>query len=131
MIQGKRIYLRHLTSHDAHRLFEYEVNNKQFFIPTSFTRTDSYYSLDRIRKNIDSYNKETEEKISYRFGIFLNSNHQLIGMIALNDVLWPLKTSYVGYSLDLKHTKHSPVFVDLNTALLLPFALYTKRALSH
>lgn len=121
MIQGNRIYLRHLTPHDAHRLFEYEVNNKQFFIPTSFTRTDSYYSLDRIRRNIESYNKETEEKISYRFGIFLNSNHQLIGMIALNDVLWPLKTSYVGYSLDLKHTKQGYMFEALNLVINYAF----------
>lgn len=105
MLQGNRIYLRHLTLHDTQRLFIYEINNKEFFIPTSFTRSDSYYTIERMRRNIESYTRELEEKSSIRFGIFLSSNHKLIGMIALNDILWPLKTSYVGYSLDLKHTK--------------------------
>lgn len=113
MLQGERIYLRHLTPFDAQKLFEYELSNKEFFIPTSFTRTDSYYTLDRFRKNIESYTKEIEEKSSLRFGIFLNSNHKLIGMIALNDILWPLKTSYVGYSLDLKHTKQGYMYEAL------------------
>lgn len=121
MIQGNRIYLRHLTPFDAQRLFEYELNNKDFFIPTSFTRNDQYYTLDRFRKNIESYSREIEEKSSIRFGIFLNSNHKLIGMIALNDILWPLKTSYVGYSLDLKHTKQGYMYEALNLIIQYSF----------
>lgn len=114
MLQGKRIYLRHLNIHDAQRLFNYELRNKDFFIPTSFTRTDAYYTIERIRKNIESYTKEIEEKSSIRFGIFLNGTHELIGMIAFNDILWPLKTSYIGYSLDLKHTQQGYMYEALN-----------------
>lgn len=104
MIQGTRIYLRHLTEHDAHRLFDYELRNRDFFKSTSFTRNDSYYTLENIRKNIENYKKEVIHKSGLRFGIFLNTNHNLIGMIALNDILWSLKTSYVGYSLNQSHT---------------------------
>lgn len=121
MIQGNRIYLRHLTPFDAQRLFEYELNNKDFFIPTSFTRNDQYYTLERFRKNIESYSREIEEKSSIRFGIFLNSSHKLIGMIALNDILWPLKTSYVGYSLDLNYTKQGYMFEALNLIIQYAF----------
>jgi len=114
MIQGKRIYLRHLNTHDVNRLFEYELKNREFFTPTSFTRNDAYYTLDNIRNNIEHYQKEINEKSSYRFGIFLNSTHQLIGMIALNDILWSLKTSYVGYSLDHKSTHQGYMFEALS-----------------
>ncbi len=123
MIQGKRIYLRHLNEHDAKRLFEYEVTNRDFFKTTSFTRNDDYYTLDNIRKNIDDYQKEIIEKSNMRFGIFLNSNHKLIGMIALNDILSSLKTSYVGYSLDLKHTHQGFMFEALT--LLIDFSFTT------
>lgn len=121
MIQGNRIYLRHLNEHDASRLFEYELKNRDFFKPTSFTRNDNYYTLENIRKNIDNYKKEIASKSSYRFGIFLNSNHNLIGMIALNDVLWSLKTSYVGYSLDQNHTSNGYMSEALNLLIKYSF----------
>lgn len=120
MIQGKRIYLRHLNAHDAQRLHEYEVNNREFFKATSFTRDDHFYTIENIRKNIEHYQKEISERAGMRFGIFLNDNHKLIGMVALNDILWPLKTSYVGYSLDLKHTHLGYMFEALS--LLIDFA---------
>lgn len=120
MIQGQRIYLRHLNEHDVKRLYTYELSNRDFFRPTSFTRSDNYYTLDNIHKNIVHYQKELIDKSSIRFGIFLNSSHKLIGMIALNDILWSLKTSYVGYSLDQKHTKQGYMFEALN--LLIDYA---------
>lgn len=120
MLIGNRIYLRHLTIHDAKRLFVYEVSNRDFFIPTSFTRTDAYYSLDKVRTRIENYNREYDEKISYRFGIFLSSTNTLIGMISLNDILWSLKSAYVGYSLDLKHTKQGYMYEALT--IIIDFA---------
>jgi len=120
MIQGNRIYLRHLNEHDASRLFEYELKNRDFFKPTSFTRNDNYYTLENIRKNIDNYKKEIASKSGYRFGIFLNSNHKLIGMIALNDILWSLKTSYVGYSLD--HNQTSNGYMSEALSLLIKYS---------
>lgn len=121
MIQGKRIYLRHLSEHDASKLFAYELTNRDFFMPTSFTRNDNYYTLANIRKNIDNYKKEITRKSGFRFGIFINSNHNLVGMIALNDILWSLKTSYVGYSLNQNHTNQGYMREALNLLIKYSF----------
>lgn len=105
MIQGERIYLRPFSLHDDQRILQYELKNRDFFKPYVFTRSDQYYTLANIRKYINTYEQQWQNKESYRYGIFLNNTHQLIGTIALNDILWPLRCAYIGYALDEEYNK--------------------------
>jgi ribosomal-protein-alanine N-acetyltransferase len=123
MIQGERIYLRPFIQHDDQRLLQYELKNRLFFKPYVFTRNDQYYTLANIRKYIHAYETQWQNKESYRYGIFLNSSHQLIGTIALNDILWPLRCAYIGYALDEDHNKKG--YMSEALKLMIHHAFFT------
>lgn len=123
MNQGERIYLRPFNQHDDQRLLKYELKNRLFLKPYVFTRSDQYYTLANIRKHIHSDAMQWQNKESFRYGIFLNTTHQLIGTIALNDIHWSLRCAYIGYALDEDHIKKGYMHEALE--LIIHHAFFT------
>ena len=109
--------------YDDQRVLLYELQNRLFFKPFVFTRTDQYYTIAQIRRYIHNYEKQWKNKESFRFGIFLNTTHQLIGTIALNEIHWPMRCAYIGYALDEGHN-HKGYMSDA-IKLMLRYAFST------
>jgi [ribosomal protein S5]-alanine N-acetyltransferase len=102
-IDGERIYIRFLDISDAAAVLELQLRNKEFFKKYTTTKNESFYTLklqeDIIKDNI--IKKENDEK--YSFGIFTKNSGELIGNVALTEVLRnSLQSCYIGYYLDMR-----------------------------
>lgn len=100
-IDGDKIYLRTLEEADAESMLDLQLRNKDFFAKYSSTRNEDFYTLEyqleAIRKSLGQ--RERDER--YSFGIFLKATDELIGSIALSEVLrGSLQSCFVGYALD-------------------------------
>jgi [ribosomal protein S5]-alanine N-acetyltransferase len=103
-IDGERIYIRFLDISDAAAVLDLQLRNKEFFKKYTTTKNENFYTLklqeDIIKDNI--IKKENDEK--YSFGIFTKNSGELIGNVALTEVLRnSLQSCYIGYYLDMRH----------------------------
>lgn len=103
-IDGDRIYIRLLDISDAEAVLDLQLRNKEFFKHYTTTKNEDFYTLkvqeEIIKENI--IKKENDE--SYSFGIFTKSSDELIGNVALNEVLRSsLQSCFIGYYLDMQH----------------------------
>jgi ribosomal-protein-alanine N-acetyltransferase len=98
---GRNIYIRQLDASDATALLELQINNKEFFQTYTPTRIEGFYTIEGQTKAIEANIAKSESGSSYSFGIFLNETDQLIGNVALTEILrGPLQSCYIGYSMD-------------------------------
>ncbi|MGE7602329.1 GNAT family N-acetyltransferase [Peribacillus sp. NPDC097675] len=103
MLSSNHIYIRPLILSDAENLLQLLVENKQFFEPFSIDQPATYYTLEK-QKEIITSGQKSKGNSSYEFGIFLNTNHELIGTISLFHVIrGPLQSATMGYYLDQKN----------------------------
>ncbi|PFO81863.1 GNAT family N-acetyltransferase [Bacillus cereus] len=103
-IQGKRIFVKALEEYDVNAMLQVELKNRDFVETYTPFRDAAFYTLegqrDRIRKQ---YEKRKLDQ-AYSFGIFLIETEELIGNIALSDILrGPLQNCLIGYYLDKQH----------------------------
>lgn len=103
-IDGERIYIRFLDVSDAKAVLDLHLRNKDFFKKYTTTKNEDFYTLeyqeDIIKDNI--VKKDNDER--YSFGIFIKNSDELIGNIALTEVLRnSLQSCYIGYYLDIQH----------------------------
>jgi [ribosomal protein S5]-alanine N-acetyltransferase len=104
MLTSQRLTLRPLVEEDAQVYFEMELRNRALFSKYSVSRTPEFYTLERQIESIRRAKKGWEEDRKYDFAIFLRETGELIGGIALNEVLrGGLQSCYLGYSLDEAH----------------------------
>jgi ribosomal-protein-alanine N-acetyltransferase len=100
-INSKRIYIRRLEMDDLHLLLDLRVRNREFFQPFEPLTPDSHYTIEGHREILEKIQSNWENRSGYGFGIFLNSNCQLIGRVNLSNVVrgaWESCT--MGYFLD-------------------------------
>jgi ribosomal-protein-alanine N-acetyltransferase len=104
MLTSERLTLRPLEESDATTCHALEMKNRALFSKYSGSRKPAFYTLEYQIESIRRAKKGWEEDTKYNFGIFLNETGQMIGGIALNEVMrGALQSCYVGYSLDGEH----------------------------
>lgn len=101
---GDKVFVRTLEKKDADAILQVELRNRGFFQKYTSLRESGFYTLegqvDRIQKN----NELQKLDQCYFFGIFRIDSAELIGSIALSEVLrGPLQSCFVGYTLDQEH----------------------------
>lgn len=98
---GRNIYIRQLDTSDATALLELQISNKEFFQAYTPKRIEGFYTIEGQTKAIEANIAKSESGSSYSFGIFLNGTDQLIGNVALTEILrGSLQSCYIGYSMD-------------------------------
>jgi len=103
-MKSTRINICKLSDSNAQQLLDFEVRNRAFFDRFTITRPDAFFTLERQAEKIKQAANAWENDGMYRFGIFLNETDELIGTIALSDILrGGIQSCYVGYSLDEVH----------------------------
>ena len=121
MLISERLTLRPFEEEDANIYLEMEVKNRELFSKYSVSRTPEFYTLERQIETIRRAKQGWEEDTKYNFGIFLNETGELIGSIALNEVIrGGLQSCYLGYSMALEHNGKG--YMSEAVALLIKYA---------
>ena len=121
MLTSSRLTLRPLIEEDAAIYLELELRNRELFAKHSVSRTPEFYTLERQIASIKRAKQGWEEDTKYNFGIFLNETGELIGSIALNEVIrGGLQSCYLGYSMAQEHNGKG--YMSEAVALLLKYA---------
>lgn len=98
---GEKIYIRLSEISDAEAYVKLHTNNREFFQSYAPKRNEDYFTVETQKKIIEDNIEQSENDTKYSFGIFLKETDELIGNIALTEVLrGPLQSCYVGYYLD-------------------------------
>ncbi|MDF2890728.1 MAG: alanine acetyltransferase [Clostridia bacterium] len=98
---GENIYIRLLEQSDAEARLRLNLNNKEFFQTYTPKREEAFYTLEVQLKIIKEDIEQSKNDVRYSFGIFLNETDELIGNVALTEVLrGSLQSCYIGYYLD-------------------------------
>ncbi|MEC0343729.1 GNAT family N-acetyltransferase [Peribacillus frigoritolerans] len=124
MLTSDNVYLRQLKLSDAENLLQLLVENKEFFEPFSPNRSSNYYSLEKQKELIKTWEQKSKENIKYQFGIFLKKNHKLLGTISLFQInRGPLQSALIGYYLDQKNNGNGYTTEAVN--LVIDYAFRT------
>lgn len=101
-IDGERIYIRYLDISDAEAVLDLQLRNKEFFKKYTTTKNQDFYTLKSQEEIIKDNARKKENDEKYSFGIFTKDSNELIGNIALTEVLrGSLESCYIGYYLDM------------------------------
>jgi [ribosomal protein S5]-alanine N-acetyltransferase len=101
-IQGEKIYIRFFEESDAEAYTKLQLRNREFFKKYVTTRSEEFYTLEYQRQFIKNTITGREKDERYVFGIFETHTNEVMGNVALTEVLrGPLQSCYIGYSLDL------------------------------
>ncbi|KGP91092.1 alanine acetyltransferase [Pontibacillus chungwhensis BH030062] len=94
------IYIRAFTMEDIESLLQLQQNNRAFFESTSMARESGFYTYDNQLNRIKKFIEYQRQDQSYKFGIFLRENDELIGEVGLFEVKrGALQSAMIGYSL--------------------------------
>ncbi|RFU62743.1 GNAT family N-acetyltransferase [Bacillus sp. V59.32b] len=100
-LQGDHVFLRMLDTMDASAVLQLEIKNQEFFQKYTALRANEFYTLQDQADRINRNNEMSGRDQGYSFGIFRNEDGELIGTIALSQVLrGALQNCFVGYFLD-------------------------------
>ena len=101
---GTSIYICQLEVSHAEATLELQKRNKEFFQAYTPLRIEGFYTVEGQAKVIEANNAQSQNDLRYSFGIFLNETDELIGNVALTEILrGPLQSCYIGYYLDKQH----------------------------
>ncbi len=97
-LESNNFYLRLVEKGDAQILLDFELKNSDFFVKTSPTRNEDYFTLEGQQKFIDHLIKLDE---SHSFLMF-NQQDQLIGWVSLFEILAVpnINSCFLGYRID-------------------------------
>lgn len=102
--EGERIYIRPLEESDAQTMLDLQVRNKEFFKKYVTTRKNDFYTLEGQQELIRESIIKRKKDEKYVFGIFEKDANELIGSVALSEILrGPLQSCFIGYSLNFQH----------------------------
>lgn len=98
---GENIYIRTLEISDGAAMLELQLRNKEFFQTYTPKRLEGFYTLEGQVKTIEATIEQSKNDSRYSFGIFINETDELIGYVALSEILrGSLQSCYIGYYLD-------------------------------
>lgn len=100
-LNSRHIYIRRLQMGDTKSLLDLRNRNRQFLQPFEPLNPDSHYTLEGQEEILEKVQLNWENGSGYGFGIFLNTNHRLIGRVNLSNVVRGAWESFtIGYFLD-------------------------------
>lgn len=103
-LEGNQIYMRFLEEEDAEAKLELDIKNRDFFQVYAMDRDESFYTHDSQLQSIYADKKMSTYDQAYSFGIFSKETNELIGYLALTEVLrGGLQSCFIGYFLDRDH----------------------------
>ncbi|HUX11589.1 MAG TPA: GNAT family protein [Spirochaetia bacterium] len=121
-LQNHRLSLRFFTVEDAEALLRLHRKNQEFFRKYSSTRAPDFYTLDAQRSAIIREERGRDEGSRYSFGIFLKETGELIGGVALTEVVrGALQSCFIGYFLDREQNGKGYTTEAVNLALRFAF----------
>jgi [ribosomal protein S5]-alanine N-acetyltransferase len=94
-LETERLKLVEITQKYAQSLFEIFSLEKV----TQYYGSETFTGIEEANKLIEMFQKNFYEKRSYRWGIILKENKQLIGTIGLNGLQIKNKKAEIGYEL--------------------------------
>lgn len=98
---GHEIYLRFQTESDAVSMLGLNQRNREFFQRYLCDRNDEFYTVEHQLDRIKSGLTLMQQDQKYSFGIFLVKTDELIGDVALTEIVrGPLQTCWIGYYVD-------------------------------
>ena len=100
-LDAARVYIRRLTQDDIPALLSLRLQNREFLRPFEPIMPDSHYTLAGQQEFLSNLQQNWDNRSGYGLGIFLISTHQLIGRVALSNVVhgaWESCT--IGYFMD-------------------------------
>ncbi len=102
---GKGVYIRPLSLADSQDLLDLRIKNREFLEPLEPARNDRFFTLEVQRELIELATKDWEIDRAFAFGIFDRSSNEMIGRVALSNVVrsaWQNAT--LGYFVAESHT---------------------------
>ncbi|PAD20059.1 GNAT family N-acetyltransferase [Terribacillus saccharophilus] len=105
MYESERLQIKPLEKKHASELLDLNLRNRELFESISpVDRSDSDYTLEKYKKNIEAAQKDWQEDKRYEFGIFLKQEDVLIGTASLFFIERnTAEKCMIGYSLDEAH----------------------------
>ncbi|GIO06608.1 putative ribosomal-protein-alanine acetyltransferase [Brevibacillus reuszeri] len=100
-IHTDAIYLRPLREQDAAELLELRLRNQDFLAPFEPIRPPSHLTLEGQQQQVTQAIQDFEIGNGYAFGVFLSEKEEMIGRVALSNVVhgaWQNAT--LGYFMD-------------------------------
>ena len=107
-VETDRLLFKVLDGTKADLVLEYYLKNKAFLKDWEPMRHDGFYSIETQAMSLDLDLSAMERGEMLRYWIFLKETDELIGTIALTNIIRGVfKSCYLGYKLSEKHTGHS------------------------
>ncbi len=122
-LTAEHLYIRGYKSEDAPALLQLRLCNREFFRPFEPIRASSHYTIEAQREFIDSAIRDFEAGTAYAFGVFLRETDELIGRVALSNVVrgaWENAT--LGYYIDQR--QNGKGYMTCAIHLVLDFAFF-------
>ena len=87
-IEGELSYIRLLAPGDAEAVLRLRIANRDFLEPFEPVRQSSFFTLGGQRGQIEAERRQWDANAAYAFGIFDSSSDEMIGRVALSNVVW-------------------------------------------
>lgn len=87
-IEGERCYIRPLSLDDAQAVRDMRVANRGFLEPLEPVRQSSFFTLAAQTAQIEAETRQWQNDLGYAFGIFAKITDEMIGRVALSNVVW-------------------------------------------
>lgn len=101
LLNGRRCYLRILSTEDTDDMVEMLLRNRKYWAIFEPEHRDSYFTAAVQREKINDSIYQARENREYSFGIFEPGTHKLIGHISMYSIKrLPFLSALVGYSID-------------------------------
>ena len=98
--ETKRLVLKEITIDEAYILQDYLLKNKGFLEEWEPKHEENYYEYEQIKKRIVDREQEIKAGRALTKHLFLKSNGDLIGTIALNNIVYgAFWSGFLGYKL--------------------------------
>ncbi|GAA4715197.1 GNAT family N-acetyltransferase [Brevibacillus fulvus] len=104
LLQEQDIFIRPYELTDVAALLALRLRNRTFLEPFEPVRSDLFFTAEEQQKQVESARADFARGSAFAFAIFLTDNQQMIGRVALSNVVrgaWQNAT--IGYFLDQQH----------------------------
>lgn len=103
-IESELCYIRPLTLDDAEDVLRLRLANRDFLEPFEPLRQDPFFTLAGQSGQIETEKRQWEADAGYAFGIFDTLTGEMIGRVALGNVVWAAwQNATLGYFVAREH----------------------------
>ncbi len=124
-LETARLLLREARPRDAAIAAEYYCRNRDFLSPWEPTHDKSFYTAPGQRRLIRADLRGFRQGTGLRLWIFLNDDGNLIGNVALTNIVrGPFLSCFLGYRLDAEASGHGYMSEAVNLMLRVAFGRF-------